>query len=307
MTATEARPAGSATLQAAGLVAVYASLIGFTDNFVRVIAADIGLWQFHAMRSLMALPMLALAAPFFGVSLRPKRWGGVLARSLVHGTAMVFYFGCLAFLPVAVVAAGLFTAPIFVLLLSRFAFGHRIGPVRIVAVAIGFLGVLMVLGPATGGAVPGPVAALPVLAGALYALGNLATREWCEGETAGTLLAGFFAALGVFGLLGVAIIAVLEPTLPSGPAAFALRGVAAPGAAALFWVFMQALLSLIGVGLMIRAYQIAEASRVAVFEYAILPASALWGWIIWGEVLGPVALAGMALIAAAGAVIALRR
>jgi drug/metabolite transporter (DMT)-like permease len=309
--ATEATGAadagGSATLKAAGLVAVYATLIGFTDNFVRVIAADIGLWQFHAMRSGMALPMLALAAPLFGLSLRPKRWAGVTGRSLVHGTAMVFYFGCLAFLPVAVVAAGLFTAPIFVLLLSRFAFGHRIGPVRIVAVLMGFAGVLMVLWPEAGGAVPGPVAVLPVVAGALYALGNLATREWCAGETAETLLAGFFAALGVFGLIGMAAIAVLHPAVPEGPASFVLKGAGVPGAAAAFWVFMQAALSLIGVGMMVRAYQIADATRVAVFEYVILPASAVWGWVIWGETLEPVAMAGMALIAAAGTVIALRR
>jgi drug/metabolite transporter (DMT)-like permease len=307
-TGTEAggRAGGNATLKAAGLVLVYSMVIGFTDNFVRVIAADIGLWQFHAMRSAMALPMLALAAPLFGLSLRPKRWGGVVARSLVHGTAMVFYFGCLAFLPVAVVAAGLFTAPIFVLLLSRFAFGHPIGPVRIVAVLLGFAGVLMVLGPEAGGQVPGPVAALPVLAGALYALGNLATREWCAGERAEVLLAGFFAALGVFGLVGMTIVAVMQPAIPDGPASFVFQGIAMPGAKAAFWVFMQALLSLIGVGMIVRAYQIADATRVAVFEYVILPASAFWGWVIWGETLGATALLGMALIAAAGTVIATR-
>ena len=305
-TQIEARESGSPTLRAAGLVLVYAMAIGFTDNFVRVIAGDIGLWQFHAMRSAMALPMLMLAVPLFGLSLRPRRWAGVVSRSLVQGTAMVIYFGCLAFLPVAVVAAGLFTAPIFVLILSRFAFGHRIGPVRIIAVILGFAGVLLVLGPGAGASVPGPVAALPVLAGALYALGNLATREWCAGETAETLLAGFFTALGVFGLIGIAVIAAVEPAVPEGPASFVLKGLAMPGPTAMFWVFMQALLSLIGVGMVVRAYQIAEATRVAVFEYVILPASAFWGWVIWGETLGVSAMAGMVLIAAAGTVIAMR-
>jgi drug/metabolite transporter (DMT)-like permease len=49
----------------------------------------------------------------------------------------------------------------------------------------------------------------------------------------------------------------------------------------------------------------ADAGRVAVFEYLILPASAVWGWVLWGERLAPQAWAGMALIAAAGALIAL--
>jgi drug/metabolite transporter (DMT)-like permease len=56
--------------------------------------------------------------------------------------------------------------------------------------------------------------------------------------------------------------------------------------------------------MMIRAYQIASAARVSVFEYLILPASALWGWILWDEVLTPVAGIGMALIAVAGLMIA---
>lgn len=79
-----------------------------------------------------------------------------------------------------------------------------------------------------------------------------------------------------------------------------------PGGAFWFWTFVQAAGSLLGVGLMIRAYQIASASRVAVFEYVILPASAFWGWVIWSETLTPLAVLGMGLITLAGAMIALR-
>ncbi|HBU14498.1 MAG TPA: EamA/RhaT family transporter, partial [Gemmobacter sp.] len=59
---------------------------------------------------------------------KPVNLRAVVARSAIHGCAMLIYFGALAFLPVAQVAAGLFTAPIFVLLISRFAYGHHIGP-----------------------------------------------------------------------------------------------------------------------------------------------------------------------------------
>jgi drug/metabolite transporter (DMT)-like permease len=69
---------------------------------------------------------------------------------------------------------------------------------------------------------------------------------------------------------------------------------------------MQASLSLLGVGMMIRAYQIADAGRVSVLEYVILPASAFWSWVIWDEVLLWQAWVGMALIVVAGAMIALR-
>jgi drug/metabolite transporter (DMT)-like permease len=203
------------------------------------------------------------------------------------------------------VAAGLFTAPIFTLLISRFAYGQRIGPVRILAVAIGFLGVLLVLRPGHASAF-GPATFLPAAAGALYALGNIATRTWCAGERAEVMLAGFFVALGTFGLLGMGALALWQPAVPEGQEGFVLRGMVWPTGRFLFWTFVQAAGSLVAVGMMIRAYQVADAGRVAILEYVILPASAFWTWVIWGETLGPVAIAGIFLIFAAGLIITLR-
>jgi drug/metabolite transporter (DMT)-like permease len=289
---------------AAGLILVYALVIGYTDNYVKVIAADAGLWQFHFSRTVMAMILLGVVAGLFGLRLRPVNLWAVVARSGIHSFAMVIYFGALAFLPVAVVAAGLFTAPIWVLLISRFAYGYRIGPVHILAVAIGFVGVLMVLGKeAAGGATF--AAGLPILAGALYAMGNIATREWCPKEKAETLLAGFFIALGLVGAVGMLVLTLLPNPVPSGAEYFLVRGPVWPDETFYFWTFVQAAGSLLGVGLMIRAYQITDAGRASVLEYMILPASAFWSYTIWGETLGLVAVAGMALIVASGIVITL--
>ncbi|RHZ91036.1 DMT family transporter [Cereibacter sphaeroides] len=291
------------TRAAAGFILLYAVVIGLTDNYVRVIADEAGLWQFHLTRSVMALAILAAVAPALGLRLRPVDRRAVAARSAIHGTAMLIYFGALAFLPVAQVAAGLFTAPIFVLVISRFVYGERIGPVRVLAVLTGFAGVLLVLGPeAMAGA--SFAAGLPVLAGLLYGMGNIATRAWCPQESAGTLLGGFFVALGVLGAAGLAVLALVSPPVPSGPDGFVMRGFVVPSQDFWFWTFVQAAGSLFAVGMMIRAYQAATASRVSVFEYVILPASAIWGWLLWDERLSPVAAAGMALIALAGIAIA---
>ena len=300
MTVTQDR-----TLMAAGAIMIYALLIAYADNYVRVIAAEGGLWQFHATRSVIAIALIAALARLSGRRLRAVSLRAVVARSAIHGVAMLIYFGCLAFLPVAQVAAGLFTAPIFVLLISRFAYGQHVGPVRIAAVAVGFVGVVMVLGPT---AMQGAklAALLPVFAGALYAMGNVATREWCPKESAETLLTGFFAALGLFGVMGLVLLAVFPIAVPDGTDGFVQRGWVQPSGTFLFWVTVQAVVSVIGVGLMIKAYQIAVASRVSVFEYIILPASALWGWLLWSEVPSVQAVAGMGLITAAGAMIAIR-
>ncbi|MGV8986582.1 MAG: DMT family transporter [Cypionkella sp.] len=297
--------AGDATFAAAGMILIYATIIGFTDNFVRVIAAEAGLWQFHATRTVLAIALLVVVARPLGLRLGARNTGAVLARSGIHGLAMVIYFGALAFLPVALVAAGLFTAPIFVLLIEKFAYGAQIGPFRIVAVALGFVGVILVLGPEAmrGASLP---ALLPVLAGALYALGNIATRRWCPNESAETLLAGFFLALGVAGVIGMAVLTLAPLPVPSGTDGFLMRGPVWPTQGFWFWTLVQAAGSLLGVGLMVRAYQVADATRVSVFEYVILPASAAWSWLLWGEGLTPLAIAGMALIVAAGMMIALR-
>ncbi|MDH3264692.1 MAG: DMT family transporter, partial [Paracoccaceae bacterium] len=274
-----APPAENRTLAAGAAVLGFATIIGFTDNFVRVIAAEAGLWQFHAVRTVMVAAILAGVSGPLGLRLRPVNPRAVAARSALHASAMVVYFGCLAFLPVAEVAAGLFTAPIFVLLLSRFVYGHALGPVRILAVGVGFLGVILVLTPGAGAGVSW-AAILPVAAAVLYALGNLATREWCAGETAETLTAGFFLGLGLYGLAGLGVLTVLAPEAPAGAEGFILRGWVWPPASFWAWTLMQAVGSLVGVGLVVRAYQLAEASRVSIFEYVILPVSALWSWVI---------------------------
>jgi drug/metabolite transporter (DMT)-like permease len=291
------------TLAALGAVLVYACVIAFTDNYVRVIAADGGLWQFHATRTAMAFAILALVAVPLGLRLWPKRPGPVLARSAIHGAAMLIYFGALAFLPVAQVAAGLFTAPIFVLLIQRTLYGQPIRGPQVLAVAVGFAGVVLVLGPE---AVTGATfaALLPVIAGALYAMGNIATREWCAGETAETVVAGFFGMLGVMGMVGMAVLWAFPVPVPDGADGFIQRGAVWPTGSFLWWTFVQAAGSLLGVGMIVKAYQIAEASKVSVFEYVILPASAAWGFVLWGERLSWIAVVGMALIALAGVLIA---
>ncbi|MGB7320644.1 MAG: DMT family transporter [Albidovulum sp.] len=293
------------TLLAAGLIFGYATLIGFTDNFVQVIAAEAGLWQFFATRTVMGLALLAAVSALFGWRLRPVNPGAVMVRSALHGAAMILYFGCLAFLPVATVAAGVFTAPIFTLLISRFVFGVPFGPFRAVAVVVGFAGALMVLGPGQGAEI-GPLTVIPIAAGALYALGNIATRQWCADESAQTLLMGFFGMLGVMGVIGMAVLAIWPQQVVPGADGFVMRGFVWPSVTFLLLTFLQAAGSLLGVGMMIKAYLVAEASRVAVFEYVILPSSAFWAFVLWGDLLAPSAVIGILMIFVAGLIIALR-
>ena len=143
-------PSASSPLVAATCIISAMALIGLIDNLVILIAERAGLWQLHLLRSLMALPMILVISRAGGWLVSPKRLWAVALRSLLVSISMVFYFGSLAFLPVAQAAAGLFTAPIFVLLLSVVALRRRVGLVNAIAVGAGFLGILVVLRPDFG-------------------------------------------------------------------------------------------------------------------------------------------------------------
>ena len=290
-------------LAAAGAIFGYAALIGATDNLVRLVAAGVGVWQFHALRGLVALMLLFCLARLGGRSLRPRRAGAVALRSLLVGGGILIYFICLAAMPVAVASAGLFTAPIFILIVGRLAFGTPVTAAQALAAALGFAGTLLVLGPGAVAGFAGPLAALPVLAGFLYGMGNMVTRRWCGAESTEALTAAFFLTMTLFGAFGCIVLWLHPVPVPEGVAGFVLRGPVRPEAVHLGWILFHALAAVLGIWLCVRGYQFAAPARAAIFEYALLPAAAFWGWALWGEVLAPRAALGILLIALAGVAI----
>ncbi len=287
------------------LVVLSMSGLGFIDNFIRLIAEQAGLWQFHFTRSVIICATILLLARVFNWRLRPKNWRAVAVRSGFFSTAMVLYFGAAGMMPIAQVAAGLFTSPIFVLVISALFLNVRIGVWRILAVALGFAGVVLILRP--DAAALSVLTTIPVIAGLLYALSSIATRRWCEGETTMTLIMGLFSALGLWGLVGLLVFSTVSvPASVSAELPFFTAGWVAPSGVFMFWVMVQAFGSLIAVGLLTRGYQLVEVSFVAVFEYAFLISAAFWAYMLWGQTLDMRSLLGIGLIIVAGVIIAVR-
>ncbi|MEM8631067.1 MAG: DMT family transporter [Pseudomonadota bacterium] len=290
-------PTGAALAVLAGM-----AVISLVDSFIAMLSDLAGLWQFHLLRTCIALPLLWAFCAWRGQNLRPKSYVNVALRSLFISTAMVVYFGSLGVLPVAQAAAGLFTSPIFVILISIFALRMRIGPFRIAAVALGFLGTLLVLGPEARGL--GLFSLVPVFAGFFYALGALATRHLCGEEDLAPLVFGSFLFLGIWGLIGSIVLALVDPVVPDGPARFLL--LPWQPSTTLMWVLIavQAVGALIGVIFLTRGYQLAEASFVAVWEYSLLVFAAFWGVLLFGQAVSLTTGVGIALILASGLLLA---
>lgn len=279
-------------------------ILGVIDNLIVLISDVSSLWTFHAARTAIAVPLIFLMARLSGRTLRAKRPAWVVLRNVFTATALLIYFGCLAFLPIGIVVAGLFTAPIFVLILSVLFCGQRAGIRRWGAVVLGFVGVAFMVQPEEGAF--NMVAILPAIAGLFYAIGAIGTRAWCAQEDPLVMSATYFMVLGVAGLAALGVLAVWPVQAVPGPDGWVTRGFVRPDATMLWVLVLQAVGSIFGTVLLTRAYQIGEASFVATFEYSVIVFAAVFALVFWGQTLSPLALLGCGCIILSGVIIAVR-
>ena len=278
------------------------SLIAFSDNFMASLSSEIGLWQFHLQRSSMVIPVAVLFAAMTGQlrSIWPVATGPVVVRSLFGTAGLMMYFAALPTVGIAQAAAGFFTSPIWVALLSALIFREKVGPRRIAGAALGFVGVCLVLGV---GAEPiKPMAVLAVAGGACWSMNVIWTRRHCGGETAVCLAVWQFLALLSAGLAGTALLPWLGPLL---------EGVPGTGFATLPWqpmgwattgaVFLIGMAGITATGCMARGYLSGASSIMGLFDFSFLFWAPFFAWLIWGDMVSQRVGAGMALIVAAGA------
>lgn len=291
-------------LQAAACMIGAMALLGFVDNYVSTIATEVSVWQFLSTRAVMAVALIAALSLTGLGTIWPRRWWAVGVRSLLIAVGMLLYFGSLAFMPIAQSLAGLFTAPIFVLLMTVAVLKQKIGPWRVLAVVIGFSGILLVLGVQEGAT--GWIMLMPVAGGFFYAMGSLVTRILCADESTLAMLAGIMTMQGVIGVCVLNGLWVIAPVVPEGAAGFLVRGWVWPIPSIFPLIVLQALVSVAGVFLLIRAYQWGDASQVSVLEYSIMIFGPFFAWVLMGQAITPLMLGGIGLIIVAGCIIALR-
>lgn len=292
---------------AAGLMAGGLFFLALQDGLVRLAGADTSLWQFQLMRaSGNMLFLLALARLVWGTA--PKRpillWAVVLRSVLLLVTA-IFFFGGLPRVTLAEMGAGLYTYPIFVTLLSGVLLGERVGPRRIGAVLAGAAGAALILQP--GGTGFDWIKLMPVGAGLTYACMVIVTRRFCRPESPVTLSFGVGLAYFSAAVLGLAVLTLF----PAGEAAEAALPYLARGWLPLTWALVglalaSSLINVISNLALTMAYQNAESSWLAPIDYCYLLFATIWGLILFGDFPNASTLAGMGLIASAGAFTAWR-
>jgi len=240
-------------------------------------------------RSAVGLPVtlawLALG-PGLG-SVATRRPAAHIFRSLLGMLSLTMLYQGLLLLPIADAVAIGFSSPAFATLLSALVLHERVGPYRWMAVAVGFLGVLIVAQP-SGTNLPAAGIGF-ALAGALSsAVATITIREMSRNEHHGAIVFWFFASSTV--VSGVAMLFTAASHTPLVWALLLAGGVT--GAAAQL--------------LMTRALQVAPVSVVAPFDYTQIIWAALLGWLIWSSLPGLSTMMGASLIIASGLVTAWR-
>ena len=189
-------------------------------------------------------------------------------RAVIIAVCSVLFFNCLDILPIAEATVLIFCAPLMIAPLARVILGERMRRTAMIALAIGFVGMLVTVQGADGA---GDTArrlegiASGMAAAALYALSMVLLRQLARNDSAVTtaFLSNLFPAIY---LIPFAIYLAVAPAAADLPL-FALTG--------LTGFFMWFMLT--------TAYSRAPAQDIASAEYTALIWSALLGYVFFAE------------------------
>lgn len=212
--------------------------------------------------------------------LRARRPGLQFIRAASLFGATTCLYVALTRMPLGDASSIQFMAPVLVTLIAGLFLGESVGPRRLAAVAVAFVGVLLVARPGSG--VLGWNALLPLITAVLLAVYMVMTRVIRDKDDPGATTF-YSTAVGAL-VLTVILPFVWQPLSGHEWGLMVVMGSA--GAAGHF--------------LLVKAFHSAEASMLAPFTYSQVIAAIVWGYLIFGDVPSVWAASGAGLIIASG-------
>ena len=212
---------------------------------------------------------------------RPHFERPLIVRVIAELVATALFFAGLVRMEFANAQAILQVAPLAVMLAAAFVLGEQVSKKRYVTILIGFLGVVVVIRPATSGFT---VWSLVIVASvAAMVVRELATRDVRPDTPA--LSIAFITAVASSALMGV--LAAL-----SGWSPLTSKG--------LLFVSLAAGLLFFGYLFTIETVRIGDLSVSAPFRYTVLVGAVIAGYLVFGEALDVLSIVGMGLILVSG-------
>ena len=289
------------------------SAISVNDMLIKLLSGGYPLHQMVFIRSAIGIIfslMLVQLEGGFGI-LKTKTPFLHMLRGVMLVTANMTFFAALAVLTLAETTALFYVSPLLITLLSIPILGEKIGRMRLSAVAVGFLGVLIMVQPwNVGGERTASlwIYALPVIGAATYALNQVLTRKLGVAAKASAMAvyiqsAFIVVSIGFFVVAGDGRYAAISD---NQSLVFLLRAWVWPSNSD--WVlfgFLGANATLIGYSIT-QAYRMAQAATLSPFEYIGLPLAIFWGWLFWGDLPNIWVYLGSALVVGSGLFVFIR-
>lgn len=253
------------------------------DTCAKLLGAGYAISQVVLVRNAVgaaAVLLFVAFAPGGFASLKIRRPGLLLLRSVANIGAAYLFFAGLRYLPLADAFAIAFAAPMFITALSVPVLGEHVGLRRWAAVTVGFLGVLVVVQPGTDSFQP--AALLPLGAAVSYATAMLIGRKLTRNLSTAAIM--FWPSLAA--VLAMAFFMPAQwqtPTLPDSGT----------------FLFMG-LIGTLGMSLITQGYRHAPAAVIAPFDYSVLLWGVIFGWIFWQDIPGPNVWIGATLLIGSG-------
>jgi drug/metabolite transporter (DMT)-like permease len=234
---------------------------------------------------LLVLLPLILRDPV--VAFRTSRPGILLFRSLAGTLGMVLAFWAYQEMPLAEANALSFTRTLWIVPLAIFVLGEKIGPWRLGATLVGFLGVLVMLQPSIANAVGWPAGAA-LASAALFAM-TVTGMKMMTRDHSVTVLMAWSAALGFVLAIPLAVFEWRWPE-PIDLALLAAMGV----------------LGLVTQVCYIKGMALGDAAAMAPIDYTRLVFAILFGLVLFHEVPNLVTMLGALVVIGSTLVITLR-
>lgn len=287
--------------------------ISINDMLIKQLSGQYPLHQIVLVRSCIGISFSLILVQFEGgwTILRTDRKTMHALRGLAVVVANLTFFAALSVMPLADATAMFFVAPLFITLLAIPFLGEKVGSRRIIAVLVGFLGVIVMLRPGSERVEDSPhilILMLPVLAALAYAFMQILTRK-LGGQSKASAMAVYIQAIFIVVSLCFWLVAGdgrFAQGHDSEVLIFLFRAWTWPDTADVgLFVLLGLMSAIIGYGLSM-AYKSANAATIAPFEYTALPLAIFWGWVVFGTLPDRWVILGLLLIAGSGLYVFLR-
>lgn len=261
------------------------------DVAAKLASASVPVGQITTARFVVQCALMAPFVWIMGLSLRVARdqWLALVVRAFLLFVSTFCFIAAIRVMPLADALAIVFVAPFIVLLVGKFYLGEDVGPRRVGAALVGFVGVLFVIQPSFSAF--GAVALFPLGTAVGFAFYVLVTRGLSRRVHPVTLQfhTGLIASLLC---LPVMLLAqgsgseLLDPVWPEG--------------ITWAWLFAVGFFATVSHMMMTYALSLAPSATLAPLQYLELPVATLLGYLVFGDFPNALTQIGIVIIIGAG-------